>query len=200
VRLRRAHAASRRQPWDAGELMVRLARSIARSFGEDIRAGAATEFGLLAMPVVLGLLNAVDLGRYEYRRIQVENAAQVAAQEAWQTCNTGSLLPATQNCSALQSALTTAIQSTPLGANVALSSGYPSEGYYCATSSNTLQSVGSLSSKPANCAAAGNSSASPGDYLTVSVTYAFSSLFPGVTIVSAWGITSITATSWMRLG
>ncbi len=116
------------------------ATSIIRAVRADTSGAAASEFALLAIPLVLGLLNAVDMGRYEYQRLQVENAAQAGAQAAWHTCNDpSSMLPATQNCSGLQTALTAAIQSTTLGGAVALTSGYPAEGYYCANSSNALQ-------------------------------------------------------------
>jgi hypothetical protein len=151
--------------------------------------------------LAVGLLNAVDLGYYTYRRMEVENAAEAGAQAAWKTCNdTSTMLPATTNCSGLDAAVTAAIQSTSLGDSVSLLPGYPAEGYYCVNTSNALLSVGSLSNKPANCSAAGNPSTSPGDYIQVGVTFAYAPLFPGVTVMGAWGIVSISKTSWMRLG
>jgi Flp pilus assembly protein TadG len=171
------------------------------SFGRDTRGVAAVEFSIAATMTIVGILNAVDVGLYEYRRMQVENAAQVGAQAAWKACyDTSSMLPATTKCTALNNAITAAIQSTSLGTAVSLSSGYPQEGYYCANSSGVLQSVGDLSNKPANCSVAGNSSATPGDYIQVSVTYNYAPLFSNLTVMGAWGISSISMTSWMRLG
>jgi uncharacterized membrane protein len=170
-------------------------------FRRDTRGTAAIEFAGASLLLVAGLLNAVDLGYYEHRRMEVENAAQVGAQAAWTTCNdVSSMLPATQKCAGLNAAITAAIQSTSLGTAVTLAAGFPAEGYYCVNGSNALQSVGSLSSKPADCTAAGNASASPGDYIQVGVSFDYAPLFPGVTVMSVWGITSITQTSWMRLG
>jgi uncharacterized membrane protein len=181
--------------------MATPAPAIFRLFRDDRRGAAAVEFAGAAIFLVLGLLNAVDMGYYTYQRMEVENAAQVGAQAAWSTCYDPTyMLPATQNCAGLNAAITSAIQSTSLGPSVALSSGYPTEGYYCANSSGALQSVGSLSSKPANCSAAGNANVAPGDYVQVGVTYSYAPLFPGVTVMSAWGISSISMTSWMRLG
>jgi Flp pilus assembly protein TadG len=156
-----------------------------RLFRRDARGTAAIEFAGSALFLVVGLLNAVDLGYYEYRRMEVENAAQVGAQ---------------QHCAGLNAAITTAIQSTSLGTAVSLASGYPTEGYYCVNASNALQSVGSLSSKPADCSAVGNASTTPGDYIQVEVTFTYAPLFNGLTVMSASGITSISMTSWMRLG
>jgi len=150
--------------------------------------------------LVIGLLNAVDVGYYIHKRMEVENAAQVGAQAAWKTCNDQkSMLPATENCAGLTNAITAAIQSTSLGTAVSLASGYPTEGYYCVDSSNALQSVGTLSNKPPNCSATGNSKTSPGDYIQVQATYQYAPLFK-ITVMHVWGITSITMTSWMRLG
>lgn len=165
----------------------------------DKRGTAAIEFAAAATLLVGLLVNAVDFNDYEYRNMQVADAAQVAAQTAWQTCNSASLLPATENCSGLSAAITTAIQSTALGSRVSLSAGYPVEGYYCVNASGALQSVGSLSSKPANCSAAGNASTSPGDYIQISVTAAYAPLFPGLSVVGKWDVSSLTAVSWMRL-
>jgi len=170
------------------------------TFWSNERAAAAVEFAAPALLLAVGLLNAIDVGYYAYKRMEVENAAQVGAQAAWKTCyDSSTMLPATQNCAGLNAAITTAIQSTSLGTSVSLADGYPAEGYYCATSSNTLQSVGSLTSKPANCSGAGDASTSPGDYIQVGVTFAYSPLF-AITVMSVSGIKSITKTSWMRLG
>jgi Flp pilus assembly protein TadG len=152
------------------------------------------------MFLVLALLNVVDLSYYEYQRMEVENAAEAGAQAAWSACNDPStMLPATQKCQNLVAAVATAIHGTSLGTAVSLASGYPAEGYYCATASNALVSVGSPPDEPASCSAAGNPSGSPGDYIQVAVTFPYAPLF-GITVMSAWGISSINATSWMRLG
>jgi len=79
-----------RRRWAAVYRKVRTLRG-------ETRATAAIEFAGTAALLSVGLLNAVDVGYYMYRRMEVENAAQVAAQAAWKTC-TQSMLPATQNC------------------------------------------------------------------------------------------------------
>jgi Flp pilus assembly protein TadG len=165
----------------------------------DERGLAAVEFAVVAMLLVVILGNAVDFGVYQYRTMQVQDAAQVGAQTAWSVCNTPSLLPATQNCSGLNAAVTTAIQSTSLGTRATLASGYPAEGYYCVNSNGVLESVGSLSSKPADCSAAGNASTSPGDYIQIAVTTAYAPIFPGFSVIAFKGASSVTGTSWMRL-
>ncbi|HZR60704.1 MAG TPA: TadE/TadG family type IV pilus assembly protein [Xanthobacteraceae bacterium] len=184
-----------------------ISQAIAR-LRRDERGVAALEFALVGTFLVVGLLNAVDVGYYTYQRMAVENAAQVGAQAAWKNCSDPStMLPATVNCTTangaaadLSSAITAAIQSSSLGTSITLVSGYPAEGYYCINASSMLQAVGSLSSKPSNCSAAGNSALSPGDYIQVGVTYTYAPLFPGISVMGASGITAITATAWMRLG
>lgn len=170
-------------------------------FRRDIRGASAIEFALSGIFLAAGLINAGDVSYYIYLRMEVENAAQVGAQAAWKTCSDQtSMLPATQNCPGLNDAITGSLQSTSLGTAVSLASGYPAEGYYCVNGSNALESVGSLSSKPADCSAAGNANGQPADYIQVEATYRYAPLFPGVSIMSVWGISSITMTSWMRLG
>ncbi len=175
-----------------------------RLFGANAWGVAGIEFALTGLVLVIGLLNAVDVGYYAYRRMEVENAAEVGAQAAWKNCTDpqNTMLPVTQNCPGLNTAITTAIQSTSLGTAVSLASGYPAEDYRCVNSSNVLQSVGSVSSpKPANCAAAGNPSGTAGDYLQVGVTCQYQSLFPGpISVMSVSGVSSITKTTWMRMG
>jgi Flp pilus assembly protein TadG len=170
----------------------------------DARGVAAIEFGVTGLMLAIGLINAVDVGLYAYKRMEVENSAEAGAQAAWKTCNntTGAQhVPATYpsgNCPTLNSAITTAIQATSLTTAVTLASGYPQEAYYCVNSSNVLQNVGSVSSSPpANCAAAGDPTTAPGDYLQVGVTYAYTPLFSGLSVMSPL---SITKTTWMRLG
>jgi Flp pilus assembly protein TadG len=182
-------------------MMTSMAKTL-RLFGADLGGVAAIDFALTSLMLVLGVLNAVDVGLYIYRRMEIENASEMGAQAAWKTCNDqSSMLPATQKCSGLNSAITTAVQSTSLGSAVSLASGYPTEGYYCVNSSNVLQLVGSVSSsEPANCSDAGNANASPGDYIQVQVTYPYKPLFARLSVMGALGISSITKTSWMRMG
>jgi Flp pilus assembly protein TadG len=181
-------------------MSIRSTRALG-SLARDLRGTAALEFAGSAMFLVVGLLNAIDVGYYAYRRMEVENAAEVGAQAAWNTCyDPSAMLPATQKCTGLNAAIARAIGSTSLGTSVSLVSGYPVEGYYCVDTSGALQSVGTLSSKPANCSAAGNPNVSPGDYIQVGVTFSYAPLFPGITVMSAWGVSSITSTTWMRLG
>jgi Flp pilus assembly protein TadG len=169
-------------------------------FRDDARGAAAVEFALVALFLVGGLINAAEVGRYEYQLLQVENAAEVGAQTAWTVCNNlATMVPATTNCTGLNSAMTTAIQSTNLGTAVTLASGYPAEGYYCVnTTTHALQLVGGVTSKPANCSAAGNASIGPGDYIQVGVSFTYTPLFTGMTVMGS-SSQSIFRTSWMRL-
>ncbi|MBO0734098.1 MAG: hypothetical protein J2P49_07245 [Methylocapsa sp.] len=200
-----------------------------RVFRADRRGIVAIDFALIGMILAMGMINAVDVGFFIYQRMEVEYAAEVGAQAAYTTCvpsctnqNCPSQqLPATQNCSGLNTAVTAAIQSTSLGTAITLVTGYPTEGNYCINTSSCLQCVGSISSLPpppsicsatgqklacsatgqqTDCSAAGNASTGPGDYIQVEVTYPYTPLFPGLSVMSALGISSITKTSWMRLG
>ena len=164
----------------------------------DQRGVAAVEFGLFAIFLSLALVNVTDVSIYIYQRMQAENATQVAAQAAWKACDP-SQLPATTNCSGLTTAVQNAVGSTSLGTSVSLISGSPSEGYYCVNSSNALQYVSSVSSKPADCTAAGMPSLQPGDYIQVQTTFPYAPLFPGLSVTGAFP-TPINRTAIMRLG
>jgi Flp pilus assembly protein TadG len=158
----------------------------------NARGTAAIEFAFAGLMLVLGLLNAVDVGFYAYKRMEVENAAEVGGQAAWKTCNnlTSPMLPATQinastglpNCPQLNATITTAIQSTTLGTAVSLASGYPAENYYCVNASNALILQGPVSSPPATCS---TGVAPPGDYIQVQVTYPYQPMFSGLSVMSA---------------
>ena len=167
---------------------------------KDNRGMAAIEFAMIASFLALSLLNVSDLAIFLFDKLEVENATQMGAQAAWATCTSStSLLPATVNCAGLNGAITTAIQSTPLGTAPKLASGYPSEAYYCVNNSGALTSVGAVSAtKPSDCSSAGSSTTKPGDYLLVSTTYTFSPLFSGITLAALLPAT-ITNTAWVRL-
>ncbi|MBV9396323.1 MAG: pilus assembly protein [Methylobacteriaceae bacterium] len=175
-------------------------------FRSDARGAAAVEFGFVGVMFITGILNAFEVGRFAYEKMQVENAAYAGAQAAWKTCDF-TMLPATQmqtatqttKCPNLNTAVTAAIQATSLGSKVALSSAGITEAYYCVNTSGTLQSVGSVSSKSANCSAAGNANVSPADYIQVNVTFSYTPLLP-MTVMGVHGASTITKTSWMRLG
>jgi Flp pilus assembly protein TadG len=169
-----------------------------RAIWADQRGVAAVEFGLFAIFLSLGLANVADVSIYIYQRMQAENATQVAAQAAWKACDL-SHLPATTNCPGLATAVQQAIQSTSLGTRVSLISGSPSEGYYCVNSANALQYVSDVSSKPADCTAAGMPSLQPGDYIQVQTTFSYAPLFPGLSVASSFA-TPINRTATMRLG
>jgi hypothetical protein len=133
---------------------------------------AAIELGIFAPLLFLALVNVVDVTIYLYQRMQVQNATQVAAQAAWKACDLPKL-PATVNCPGLTTAIQNALASTSLGTGVSLVSGSPAEGYYCVNSSNALQYVSDVTSKPLDCTAAGTPSLQPGDYIQVQSTFTY---------------------------
>jgi Flp pilus assembly protein TadG len=169
-----------------------------KAIRDDQRGVAAIEFGLFAIFLSVGLANVADVSIYIYQRMQAENATQVAAQSARKTCDT-SKLPATTNCPGLATAMHNALVSTSLGTSVSLISGSPAEGYYCVNSSNALQYVSDVSSKPADCTAAGMPSLQPGDYIQVQTTFPYAPLFPGLSVTSTFP-TPINSTAILRLG
>lgn len=176
---------------------VRRLQEKLQALGEDRRGTAALEFAFFASFLSLATLNVAEISVYIFQRMQVDNAAQMAAQAAWKTCDT-SQLPATTNCPGLTTALTNSVQSTPLGSSVQLTAGSPSEGYYCVTAQNTLQYMSSVDNKPADCSAAGNAAAQPADYITIQATFNYTPMFHGLTVGGLFGST-IQQTTIMRL-
>jgi Flp pilus assembly protein TadG len=169
-----------------------------RAIWADQRGVAAIEFGLFSILLFFAFANVVDVSTYIYQRMQTENATQVAAQAAWKACDP-SQLPATTNCPGLATAIQNALASTSLGTSVSLISGSPSEGYYCVNSSNALQYVSDVSSKPADCTAAGMPALQPGDYIQVQTTFTYAPFFRGLSVASTFP-TPINRTAIMRLG
>jgi Flp pilus assembly protein TadG len=167
--------------------------------GSDQRGASALEFALFAGILGFGLLNTADITMYIYKRMQVENATEMAVQAAWKACDPSQgFLPATTSCPGLTTAITNAVQSTALGNKVSIS-GSPTEGYYCLNSSGALQYVSAVTSNPpADCSVTGLSGQQPADYIQITTTFSYAPLFPGVTVASAF-TTPIVKTGMMRL-
>jgi Flp pilus assembly protein TadG len=171
-----------------------------RAMSADQRGVAAIEFGIFSVVLALALANVVDVTMYLYQRMQAENATEVAAQAAWKACDL-TVLPPTTDCSSLAASVTavqSALASTSLGTRVALVSGSPTVGYYCVNSSNALQYVSDISSKPADCTVAGTPTLQPGYYIQIQTTYTYTPIFPGMSIAGTFP-TPINRTSLMRL-
>jgi len=198
--MKRHRQAARSARPSPAKLALELAGRI-KAMSTDLRGVAAIEFGIFAPLLFLALVNVVDVTIYLYQRMQVQNATEVAAQAAWKTCDL-TVLPLTTDCSTLAASVTAvqnALGSTSLGTAVSLVSGSPSVGYYCVNSSNALQYVSNISSKPADCTAAGTPSLQPGYYIQVQTTFTYTPIFPGMSISSTFP-TPINRTSLMRLG
>ncbi|MDB5450519.1 MAG: hypothetical protein JWQ52_1647 [Phenylobacterium sp.] len=165
-------------------------------FASDDRGVAAIEMALVGSFFVMGALNAIDLGRYAYVTAQLQDATQVAAQAALVACDTAHL-PATTNCTNLNSAVDTALRSTPLGPDGTLTSAV-AEGFYCLNASNALQYVSDVNHKPLDCTAAGQPALSPVDYLQVTTSYSYQPLFANMTVVAALP-SELGRTAWMRM-
>ena len=173
-------------------------KRFAKLFGNDSRGVAAVEFAIIASAVGVVILNVADIATFLFDKLEVENATQMGAQAAYAACPFDDL-PATVNCSGLNTAITAAVQSTSLGTAAAIVTGYPTEAYYCVNSSGVLTSVGAVTaSKPSDCTSAGSSSTKPGDYLLIQVTYTFTPMF-GTASVASLLPTTITKSAWVRL-
>ena len=183
---------------------------IVRRYIRNTHAAAGVEFALWLSVLLLPILNVVDTGFYIYQRMQLENAAQAAAQAAWALCDTSAKLPVASNCANLQTTLATAAHSTSLGTNAVLQTS--AEGYYCTNTSGTLQLGGTagvintsgsntppVKPSPFNCTYAGGASSTlPGDYVLITVNATYASLFNGLSITSIFP-SPITKTAWIRL-
>jgi len=166
----------------------------------DQAGASALEFSIFAALLAFGLLNTADISIYVYKRMELENATQMAVQAAWKACDPSKgYLPATTSCPGLTAAITGAAHSTSLGALVSIQTGSPTEAYYCLTPSGALQLVAAATSNPpADCSATGQSGQEPGDYIRITTAFAYTPLFPGITVASVFA-TPIAKTATMRL-
>ena len=166
----------------------------------DERGASALEFAIFAGILAFGLLNTADISIYIYKRMQVENATEMAAQAAWKACDPSKgYLPATLSCPNLTTAMTQAAQSTALGNQVTIATGSPQEGFYCLNDAGALQHIANASlNPPADCSSTGLPGQQPGDYIRVTTSFSYAPLFPGVTVAGVFP-TPIMKTSMMRL-
>lgn len=185
------------------EIFLKSRRKLAEqivAICSDQHGASALEFALFAALLVFGMLNTVDISIYIYKRMQVENATEMAVQAAWKACDPSQgFLPATTSCPGLDGAITGAAQSTTLGDQVSFQPGSPYEAYYCLNDSGALQNVGAVTgTPPADCSVTGLPGQAPGDYIQITTTFAYAPLFPGVTVASLFA-TPIVKTAMMRL-
>jgi Flp pilus assembly protein TadG len=174
-----------------------LCTTALRTYWRCQDGAAAAELALVLVLLVVPVLNVIDLGTYVYDAMELNNAAQSAAQVAWAQCAATGKVPATinSNCPGLSAAMATAAQTTSLGSGVTVSS--TTEKWCCPGASNAaLVCQGLVSTTPSNCG--GSSGPAPGDYIFVTVSYSYSPAYSAVSIASV--LTSpITHTAWMRL-
>lgn len=192
-------------------------------YWREQRGAAAIEFAIILSLLVVPMMSVVDVGVYTFSKIQVENAAQSAAQTLWATCTSASNWPFSNYCTQIQTgtsttmsvsaAVTSAAQQTSLGSNVTVSS--ITDGYYCTaqktatgvqsivlvSSSGTFSSP--LTSATTSCGSAPSGStwsggSSPGEYATVTVSYTYKPMFGGISVASLL-TTPITKTATIRI-
>jgi Flp pilus assembly protein TadG len=161
---------------------------------------AAIEMALVLGTLSTVMLNGVEIARYYFAQMELQNATQMAGQAVWKVCDLAAETPVTTRCSARTVAITRALGSTSLGANVTLSSGFPTEAYYCAaTADGSLTSVGPVTSpKPTTCYPTGSASDTPGDYIVIQAQYTYTPIFNNITIGSLLP-TTLTSTTRMRV-
>ena len=192
--------------WRAG-----LSR-VARRYGADTCGVAAAEFALWISVLTVPVFSVVDLGVYAFQNMELNNAAQAAAQAAWSLCNSSALLPASTKCTGLQTALATAAHSTGLGTSATVSA--TSDGYYCLTNpptgSPTLQLIGTVDTIPAsnggptpaggaNCSSYITGNTNPaGEYVKITVNFTYTPVVPGLGVLCLLP-TTMSRPAWMRL-
>lgn len=159
-----------------------------RRLAADQRGAAMVEFAFVLGLLMLVLVNGVEVARWYYSKMELENATQMAAQAVWNTCDTQHLPANTTNCPGVSTAITNALQSTTLGNQVTQASGSPSEGYYClnstvltATTNTTCSTILAAS-----------------DYITITANYTYAPMFNGISIGSRLP-TNLQSSTRMRL-
>lgn len=172
-------------------------KSVFWRYRENQRGAAAAEFALVLTLMAVPLLNVFDIGSYVYDRMELDNAAQAAVQTAWGQCAATGKVPATvnNNCSNLSAAMTTSARTTPLGADVTITS--ISEKYCCPGVGTVTCSGAGLGPVATTTPAACSSGQQPGDYIFITASYTYTA-HSGLSIASLL-TTPIVRTAWMRL-
>ena len=157
----------------------------------DTRGAAAAELALVLTLLFIPALNIVDVGSYVFQRMDMQNAVETGAQEAWSLASSCSLPLTTGSCSgSYSSSIGTAVHGGSLGSNVTVSS--ITENYYCVNASGTLVVTGTLSSQ-STC-----SDGKPaGDYVLVTGSYSYTPMVSGVSVAALLTMPSYTA--WVRI-
>lgn len=164
----------------------------------DTWGAAVVEFAFLCPLLILLLFGGIEIARYAYQKMLVENAVHAAAMDVWKACDPVHV-PATSNCNVsghdLMTAISTGLSSNPLLTSISLQ-GAPSEVFYCVDSA-TGALVDVTATKPSKCTSYGNSNA-PGDYIIITASTKFGALFPAI---GSGGIIpkTIQSTAYMRL-
>jgi Flp pilus assembly protein TadG len=184
---------------------------------------SAVEFALVISIFALAIPSVVDVGVFAYNTMQVRNSAQMGAQALWAACTK---LPVTDStaCPTAKTAVTEAVRRTSLGSLVSVADANVVESYRCTnasgvlqnavknsgntytddnTNTGTLASGSSLSTRvpspPTTCPDPTNSKTTvPGNYVYVTVTYAYTPVFPRVSVANLLPST-ISGRAWMRL-
>jgi Flp pilus assembly protein TadG len=163
------------------------------------RAGTATiEFAIVASALLMVMLNGVEVARYYFAKMELQNAVQMAGQAVWKLCDTTAKIPTNTNCTNRDTKITNSLQATSLGTDVTLSSGFPTEAWFCINSgTGVLQSAGST--KPTDCSSYGGTAAqSAGYYVTIQAQYTYAPIFTTITVGGSLP-TTVTAKTVTRL-
>lgn len=174
-------------------------------FLRETSGAAALELAIWAGVLIVPILNVIDVGLYLFQRVQVENAAQIAAQATWKACDDSSeQRPVTTKClpngGSLGAYLTSIVQ-TSTSLTTAITVAAPTVKYYCLDNSNALVAVATAPTAPAASCAAVRTTApvpKPGEYVEVTTSYAYSPMFGGISVAGMFA-TPITYTARARI-
>jgi Flp pilus assembly pilin Flp len=165
-------------------------------YARGTRGAAAAEFALIATVMSLPLLNVIDVGSYIYSKMEMQNATQTGAQEAW-LLGTTCTLPLTKtgnSCAGTYAnSIKAAVHGGSLGPLVCPSSCSINEVYGCVNGAGNLVFTAISAGQP-TC----SDDSLGGDYVQVTGTYAYRPMVSGVSVTSLL-TTPISYTATMRI-
>jgi Flp pilus assembly protein TadG len=148
------------------------------AFAKEQSGAAAVEMAIWLFILVVPLMNIIDLGLYVFQNMEVENAAQMAAQSAWAECGQ-QLQPASTKCPGFATALQRGARSTTLASSISVGS---TEDEYCVNADGDLEKSCTPSAY----------------YLVVTTTYNYAPMFAPVSVASLFP-SPIVRTTWRRM-